>query len=364
MPGEATSTRQPGRELRMNHVNNLTMYERRNWPRIVQDIEETLRQCPSLLPAIAVRRFEDGREQRLVVLRGTVPIFYRGVQYNIPMDFWLPAAYPAEPPVLYVVPTRHMQIVPMHPHVGSTGRVYLPGLVTWNASESRLHFIVAEVSSNFSRRPPVYSIHPRNTHATQQSRPAGTGEAATPGHAPTAATDAATGATQHPGRTVLRQRILERARRRFRDEFRRIAELQQALEQEVAAAAQLHDDQGAMRSTTPPEDMAIIQEHARVSQELQAVREEVEAQEEWIDAHRELESDPDLETILASTDAHTNMVTEARASELAIQDTLQLLEDALRRGQIDIDNFLRLVRELAYRRFFICRHLRTLDGNT
>jgi ubiquitin-protein ligase len=127
-------------------VNNLTMYERRNWPRIVQDIEETLRQCPSLLPAIAVRRFEDGREQRLVVLRGTVPIFYRGVQYNIPMDFWLPAAYPAEPPVLYVVPTRHMQIVPMHPHVGSTGRVYLPGLVTWNASESRLHFIVAEVS--------------------------------------------------------------------------------------------------------------------------------------------------------------------------------------------------------------------------
>lgn len=41
----------------------------------------------------------------LLNLEGTIPIFYRGNQYNIPVEFWLVEAYPMAPPVCFVRPT-------------------------------------------------------------------------------------------------------------------------------------------------------------------------------------------------------------------------------------------------------------------
>lgn len=47
----------------------------------------------------------DGTMSTLLNLEGTIPIFYRGNQYNIPVEFWVVEAYPMSPPVCFVRPT-------------------------------------------------------------------------------------------------------------------------------------------------------------------------------------------------------------------------------------------------------------------
>jgi hypothetical protein len=86
----------------------------------------------------------------LLELRGTVPIYYKGAQYNIPVCIWIPEAYPHAPPVCYVTPTHDMCVKPKHRHVDTHGMVYLPYLNEWTASRSSLSELTTIMSSVFS----------------------------------------------------------------------------------------------------------------------------------------------------------------------------------------------------------------------
>ena len=54
---------------------------------------------------VGILAHNDGTASTLINLAGTIPIYYRGNQYNIPMEFWIVEAYPMAPPVCYVRPT-------------------------------------------------------------------------------------------------------------------------------------------------------------------------------------------------------------------------------------------------------------------
>lgn len=98
------------------------------------DVYQLLRQIPSLqpncgmfggvlLPNVALLRelsscnhshsgvllccvaHNDGTTSTLLNLEGTIPIFYRGNQYNIPVEFWIAESYPMAAPVCFVRPT-------------------------------------------------------------------------------------------------------------------------------------------------------------------------------------------------------------------------------------------------------------------
>ena len=61
---------------------------------------------------------------------GTIPIFYQGVKYNIPLKMFLPEGFPSQPPICYVQPTPNMIIKPGHTMVDGSGMVrYKP--VPW-----------------------------------------------------------------------------------------------------------------------------------------------------------------------------------------------------------------------------------------
>lgn len=47
----------------------------------------------------------NGVSVKLLTLSGTIPIFYRAVQYNIPVELFIPINYPNECPKLFVRPT-------------------------------------------------------------------------------------------------------------------------------------------------------------------------------------------------------------------------------------------------------------------
>ena len=109
---------------------NQIRYEHR--PRVREDVEALLQDVRSLQPVLGTLIGNDGSESRMVLLSGTIPIYFQAQQYNIPVDLFLPESYPRVVPKLYVRPTANMIVHPNHPHVDKEGLVYLPYLSDWH----------------------------------------------------------------------------------------------------------------------------------------------------------------------------------------------------------------------------------------
>jgi UEV domain len=74
---------------------------------------------------------ENGTPSLLLHIAGTLPVSFRGAVYNIPIDAWIPNAYPLEAPIVYVSPTPDM-FVRSGQHVTLEGRVYHHYLAHWH----------------------------------------------------------------------------------------------------------------------------------------------------------------------------------------------------------------------------------------
>merc|ERR1712023_604100 len=85
---------------------------------------------------------------------GTLPVTYRGNQYNIPVHIWFTSHYPARHPLCYIVPTNAMVIKERHPHCDTSGMVYHPYISTWKETSS-LVALVRHMVEVFSHDPPV-----------------------------------------------------------------------------------------------------------------------------------------------------------------------------------------------------------------
>jgi len=120
----------------------------------------------------------DGSETPSLLLTGTIPMFYRGITYNTPIDMYLPPHYPNRPPITFVRPVSTMMIKEGHNHVGSDdGMVYMPYLSTWQKQSHNLVDACLNMSSIFSNEPPCYAKPPgydasSNANAANSARPA------------------------------------------------------------------------------------------------------------------------------------------------------------------------------------------------
>ena len=146
----------------------------------------------TLVPISATRVENNGYASTVLVLQGTIAIFFRGNTYQVLVDIYLPAGYvskcknwsahtkviclfeeltpifyllscrflptqPVKPPVPYVRLAKNMYLTENHKHVGSDGQVYLPMLHEWKANECNLIELVVAMSSVFSNAPPVFT---------------------------------------------------------------------------------------------------------------------------------------------------------------------------------------------------------------
>jgi len=140
-----------------------------NKARVVQDVKELLIQTRSLAAKVEGYVFNDGKSAQLVSLNGTLPIFYRGNQYNIPIRIWVSRGYPNQAPIAYVTPTKGMRIHRGHPNVDESGVVYMSGNV-WNHS-STLSTLCALLAQRFSIKPPVYAVSSNRRPPVVVARP-------------------------------------------------------------------------------------------------------------------------------------------------------------------------------------------------
>lgn len=127
-----------------------------------------------LIPAMESLINNDGSSTPpVLLLRGTIPMQYKGVLYHLPIDLYLPPSYPCVCPTVYVRPVSSMCIKPNHKHVGLDGMVYLPYLAQWKAptttiissttksssleSSSNLKELVTWMSRLFGEEPPCFA---------------------------------------------------------------------------------------------------------------------------------------------------------------------------------------------------------------
>ena len=145
----------------------LMQYRYRNPSQVQQDVLSLLNTYRSLRPRVEKFVHANGSESMLLQIYGTIPIYYKGAQYNIPIHIWVRDTHPNSPPMIYVVPTQDMA-VRVGRHVDANGMVYMPELHSWTPS-STLTFVTRKMCEIFGTEPPVYAKSSSGGSARPQS---------------------------------------------------------------------------------------------------------------------------------------------------------------------------------------------------
>ncbi|KAI4495880.1 hypothetical protein M0802_008286 [Mischocyttarus mexicanus] len=100
--------------------------------------------------------FVDGTQKELFNLQGTIPVTFKGNRYNIPICIWLMDTHPNNAPICYVKPTSDMSIK-VSMYVDHNGQIYLPYLHDWLPHTSDLLGLIQVMIVTFGEHPPVYT---------------------------------------------------------------------------------------------------------------------------------------------------------------------------------------------------------------
>ncbi|XP_067001805.2 tumor susceptibility gene 101 protein isoform X4 [Anabrus simplex] len=121
-----------------------------------RDIMTTLEHYQGLSCKLEQFVFNDGTRMELVNLQGTIPVHYKGTVYNIPVCIWIMDTHPNNAPMCYVKPTPDMHIK-VSAFVDHNGKIYLPYLHTWSHNSSDLLTLIQVMIVTFGEQPPVYA---------------------------------------------------------------------------------------------------------------------------------------------------------------------------------------------------------------
>ncbi|XP_076286690.1 tumor susceptibility gene 101 [Lasioglossum baleicum] len=114
--------------------------------------------------------FNDGSSKELFNLQGTIPVSYKGTCYNIPVCIWLMDTHPNNAPMCYVKPTADMTIR-VSEYVDHNGKVYLPYLHDWLPHMSDLLGLIQIMIVSFGEKPPVYTKVKQDTQSSSTPYP-------------------------------------------------------------------------------------------------------------------------------------------------------------------------------------------------
>lgn len=120
------------------------------------DILGALAEFKDLIPDIEIFTFPDGTRKTAFRLRGTIPVFYKGVRYNIPISVYLWDTHPYYAPICYVNPTSTM-VIRESEHVTKQGRIFLPYLNEWRFPGYDLNGLLQVMAMVFQEKCPVFA---------------------------------------------------------------------------------------------------------------------------------------------------------------------------------------------------------------
>jgi len=319
-------------------------------------ILQLLHQINSLRSCVDNYVFNDGTQQQLFKLEGTIPIQYRSNQYNIPVALWLPLNFPTNCPICYVTPVSNMKIKQKHLHVDSQGLIYHPYLHSWAPKQSNLVELVGLFCSVFGKDPPLYASKQKhsgpalnvNAHHSPQKpavspNPPMAHHSQAAHHPLPAQQPVAAAKPPEPNAkdaaSVLEVKLkaaLQKIYDRENEQLNNLAAAQRQLESHSKTIGAVREKQS--------------QERDRLLKRRQNLQIKAEAMEQWLETNEQSEEVVVNEVVVAS-DTWSQQCIEATATEFAITDAMLELDRCLEDETIKLGTYLKQISKLAREQF-------------
>eukprot|EP00246_Nothoceros_aenigmaticus_P011707 TRINITY_DN3306_c0_g1_i2.p1 TRINITY_DN3306_c0_g1~~TRINITY_DN3306_c0_g1_i2.p1 ORF type:complete len:423 (-),score=53.91 TRINITY_DN3306_c0_g1_i2:183-1451(-) len=353
---------------------------------IRQHLVQVIQDFPGLQVKTAMFTHNDGRTVNLLQADGTIPMYYQDVKYNIPVTMWLLEAYPRNPPLVYVTPTRDMIIKPRHPCVDGSGMVTVSYLQQWLYPRSNLVELVQNLSLVFGQDPPLYSRPPAipsrpppptpSFHGMNPMLGGGGGGGGyvnpnlPPPHSPLGAPGNSQQIRPYPPYTSQQQQPPSSQHPPSRTEhpsevFKRNAVDTLTVRLQRDSEEITKDREREMENLFSTQSILTrrADEIEKGVRELQQEKEGLEAQlqvfltntdvlESWLKENDKVGEDLDIDSVYEPADALSKQLLDCTAADLAVEDILYSLDRAAQEGVIPVDQFLKHVRTLAREQFF------------
>jgi len=353
-----------------------------------RDVLSLLHHYRGLIPKQDKFIFNDGVQRDLINIYGTIPVPYKGQNYNIPISLWLLDTHPYHAPLCFVKPTPDMQIKVSN-HVDHSGKIYLPYLHDWARPNSELLGLIQICIVTFSEQPPVYSKPKDSQATTATSYPTQAasyypqqgqipmqyaGAGFTPQYAAGATTAYAAGqyaqgnpASYPSSYPVAYQQPKEISS--LGQESSRQAAASVAAQVDEKVRAKLREECAARQADTDALRQLgeeLVQGQGRLQQMVERLGQETKEVDEHVQLlttketelteaieRLEAEGEVDCDEAVAGTAPLFRQLLNASAEESATEDAIYFLGEALRRGVIDCEVFLKHVRQLSRRQFIL-----------
>ncbi|XP_055453622.1 tumor susceptibility gene 101 protein [Psammomys obesus] len=315
-----------------------------------------------LKPVLDSYVFNDGSSRELVNLTGTIPVRYRGNTYNIPICLWLLDTYPYNPPICFVKPTSSMTIK-TGKHVDANGKIYLPYLHDWKHPRSELLELIQIMIVIFGEEPPVFSrptvsasyppytaTGPPNT-SYMPGMPSGI-SAYPSGYPPNPRVSALSPSGPSRDGTISEDTIRASLISAVSDKLRwRMKEEMDGAQAELNALKRTEEDLKKGHQKLEEMVTRLDQEVAEVDKNIELLKKKDEELSSALEKMENQSENNDIDEVIIPTAPLYKQILNLYAEENAIEDTIFYLGEALRRGVIDLDVFLKHVRLLSRKQF-------------
>uniref|UniRef100_A0A8C3B2D1 Tumor susceptibility 101a n=1 Tax=Cyclopterus lumpus TaxID=8103 RepID=A0A8C3B2D1_CYCLU len=339
----------------------------------VREITNVISQYKDLKPVMDAYVFNDGSTRDLMSLTGTVPVSYRGNIYNIPVCLWLLDTYPYNPPICFVKPTSAMMIK-TGKHIDANGKIYLPYLHEWKHPQSDLYGLIQVMIVVFGEEPPVFS-RPTTQAPYQPFQAAGPPNQGQLYLSPLLRVgyslfvfsivviicfacslsnitpellllgpnrDGTIG--EDTIRASLISAVSDKLRWRMKEEMDRAQAELDALKRTEEDLKKGHQKLEEMVSR-------LDQEVSEVDRNIELLKRKDEELSDALEKMENQSENNDIDDVIVPTAPLYKQILNLYAEENAIEDTIFYLGEALRRGVIDLEVFLKHVRLLSRKQF-------------
>ncbi|KAL2642058.1 hypothetical protein R1flu_009645 [Riccia fluitans] len=379
--------------LSMRGPNQLPYEEDVKWA-IRQNLLALAKEYAGLQVQTAPFTHNDGRSTTLLQIFGTIPMYYRDVKYNIPVEMWLLESFPRVAPMAIVTPTQEMIIKPQHRFVDASGIVTVPYLQQWIYPRSNLVDLAQNMSEIFGQDPPLYSrqsavpshlqrvqtgahsprtssIHGTNPMYSSSSIGPGSPRPQSPYSAPNRLhslnppyTVSPSASPRPPAPAPAPAVRTENPVEVFRSKA--ISALSERLDHDINVISKRG---GSEMDDLFNTQVLLNERSARADQGIHEMKREKEALEEELQLYMtntmEIESwlrqndggggrsQFDIDHAFEPTDSLSNQLLENTAADLAIEDLLYSLDRAVQDGVVPWDSYYKAVRTLSREQFYI-----------
>ncbi|CAL9196418.1 unnamed protein product [Musa hybrid cultivar] len=264
---------------------------------------------PTLRPTAGHFTHNDGRGATLLRAEGTIPLATSS-SACLSISIWLLEAYPNLPPAVFLSFPPGTAVKPRHPLVDPSGSVSVPYLRSWIFPYYNLVDLVRSLGHLFSQDPP-FAISPSAIHDAKARETAKVVEAV--------------------------QRHLAAAGKSHTAEMEALLDTQTQLKRRKAEIA---------RGLTRLEE-----EKELLEQQLQMLIMNCDVMESWV-AKNHRRPTASLDGVFEPSNAHSTPAMECVAADMAAEDVMYALDEALREGCVPLDVYLKSVRTTSREQFF------------